>query len=86
MGDVIVMCAECGLHAMVSGNLATITPKAKCKHRQNPANCPVLGPSSSVSWSARPHNARSSHRKAQNRASPGLSETRATGQLTYGRL
>ena len=44
MGDVIVMCAECGLHAMVSGNLATITPKAKCKHRQNPANCPVLGP------------------------------------------
>jgi hypothetical protein len=45
MGDVIVMCPGCGLHAKVTGNQATISAgQAKCKHRQNPANCPMLEP------------------------------------------
>jgi hypothetical protein len=45
MADLLVMCPECGLYAKVTLNRATIgTGQAKCKHRQNPANCPLLEP------------------------------------------
>jgi hypothetical protein len=45
MGDVIVMCPGCGLYAKVAGNRATIiSGDGKCKHRQNPLNCPLLEP------------------------------------------
>jgi hypothetical protein len=45
MADLLVMCPECGLYAKVTVNRATIgTGQAKCKHRQNPANCPLLEP------------------------------------------
>ena len=45
MADVLVMCPECGLYAKVTGDWAIIgTGRAKCKHRQNPANCPLLEP------------------------------------------
>jgi hypothetical protein len=45
MADVLVMCPGCGLYAKVTGNHAIITTRqAKCEHRQNPANCPMLEP------------------------------------------
>jgi hypothetical protein len=45
MADVLVMCPGCGLYAKVTADRATIvTAQPKCKHRQNPANCPMLAP------------------------------------------
>jgi hypothetical protein len=45
MGDLIALCPECGLRAKVIGNQATLlADKDRCKHRQNPLNCPVFDP------------------------------------------
>jgi hypothetical protein len=45
MADLFVMCPDCGIRAKVIGATAKIVASpAKCKHRQNPLNCPLLAP------------------------------------------
>ena len=41
----LLKCPECGLTAKISATDKQITDnKAKCKHRQDPLNCPSLRP------------------------------------------
>lgn len=45
VADLFVMCPGCGLRAKVADNTAKVIPSdAKCKHRQNALNCPMLAP------------------------------------------
>jgi hypothetical protein len=45
MAETFVMCPDCGLQAQLSrGDDPIPDPKGKCKHKQNPATCPVLSP------------------------------------------
>ena len=43
MTDLFVMCPECGLRTKLASQQVT-DEEGKCKHRQNPVNCPMLEP------------------------------------------
>ena len=55
------MCPECGLRARLAHSQDEVPdPEGKCKHRKNPATCPVLSPAVAVirqmlKQSERPH-------------------------------
>ena len=43
MCDVFVMCPDCRVCARLANSEAKIIDRgAKCEHRQNPVNCPIL--------------------------------------------
>ena len=43
MAELFVMCPECKLHAKLrTSSQEVLDPEARCKHRQNPNNCPNL--------------------------------------------
>jgi hypothetical protein len=43
VAEIIVACPECGLHVKVTSDGDEVyDAKAKCNHRQNPLNCPML--------------------------------------------
>ena len=53
MAEVFVVCPECGLRAKVTNSgQKIIGDERKCKHRQNPMNCPELTPALSTARQA----------------------------------
>jgi hypothetical protein len=43
MAEMFVMCPECGLRAKLTrGDAQIVDAEGRCKHRNNPANCPIL--------------------------------------------